>query len=73
MLEGGSGDAEVVLVPVFETFQDKAAVGLGLDEGRVVFDVLDEPVDVPLSERGRAAAAKQTRQWLSYIPTKNYG
>lgn len=47
MLEGGSGNAEIVLVTVLEALQDTAAVGLRLYEGRGIFDVLDQPFDVP--------------------------
>lgn len=46
MFERGSRDAKVVLMAIFEAFQDQTTVGLGLDERRVVLDVLDQPVEI---------------------------
>lgn len=62
VLEGGSRDAKIVLVAALQPFEDEAAVRLRLYEERVVFDVLNQPVDVP-GDQSSGIVGRARKHW----------
>lgn len=46
MSECSTRNAEISLRTTLQALEDKVAVGLRLNERRVIFDMLDEPLDI---------------------------